>query len=372
MALTGSVATFAAPEETTDEVPETGSAGAELVTPEETGVTLAYKWQPGQMLRYRVIGDGVLNMNVQGPPPPGMPPGAASGGTIPMQFEILMDLLQRVKKVHPDGSATLVQRVRAMMMTTRVMGMELRVKLDKGKFGALVNGRPMPAMEQKFGKRGVDLTKAVELRVSPRGKILDLGGAAKAAFERMLQGTNLGGVFGNGTIGAGMLTMPKGPVLMGQSWGERQSVRIPIQGNSGNLAAAGPPQLLQVNYAVKHTCTEINEDGRRVMIESAAEAILPGPKTIVQPDPRRPGKTQSVRIRSFKSEIGGLVNFDPTAGIVRDGDYAIDMGMTMEVPLPAARGASGGRKGQVAMDATFNMKVLLVPDHPTRRASSSP
>jgi hypothetical protein len=369
LVLVGSAA--AAPTGETDAGSEMGATGEETLAREETGVTLAYKWQPGQMLRYRVIGDGVMHMTMPGPTLPGMPASAGSIGAIPMEFEILMDLLQRVKKVHPDGSATLVQRVRAMMMTTRALGMEIRVKLDQGKVGALLNGQPAPMIEQRFGARGADLSKAVEVRLSPRGKILDVGGAAKAALERMFQSTNLGGLFGNGTIGAGLLTMPKGAVLMGQSWAERQSVRIPIEANRGSLSSVGRPQLLPIEYAVKHTCSEIAEDGRRVIIESVAEATLPRPKTIQQPDPRQPGQTRSIRIHSFRQQIGGRVHFDPTAGIVRNSDYTVDMGMTMEVPTPATQ-ASGGPKAQVAVDATFKLKVLLMPEYPARRASSKP
>jgi hypothetical protein len=338
--------------------------------PAEKGVTLKYKWVPGQMLRYRVIGDGVMNMRMQGAPMmPGAPP---NGAAIPMQFEILMDMLQRVKKIHPDGSATLVQRVRAMMVTTRVMGMEMRVKLDQGKFAALLNGKPMPLLQEQMGGRAQALTKSVEVRMTRRGQILSLGGAAQAALQRMFQGTNLGGVLGNGTIGAGMLTMPAGPVLPGRSWSSRQSVKIPIDSNGGGLSSAGPPQLLQVNYAVKNTCAEIEEGGGRVMIESEAEATLPRPKTILRPAPRGMGKPIPVRIRSFKQQIGGLVQFDSTAGVVRDGEYDIDMGMLMEMPTPVAAKAAGAGTAQIAMDASFRMKVLLVPERTVRQGRMTP
>jgi hypothetical protein len=341
-------------------------AGAGIVRAQENGsVKLAYKWKPGQLFKYRLTGGGTFTMNLGGLPVPAGAPGAPPAGGIPMDMKMTMEAWQRVKEVAPDGSATVTQQLQAMNMTNTVMGMNVVLKLEDGKMSMTMNGQPFPLQP---GGQGADMaalmSKGVDIRLTPRGQMIELTGAAREAVARMFQGSNISAMFGGGTLGAGMLIMPESPVKPGESWTDKQLLRVPVQGGLGGPGGA-QAQLMQVDYSVENTCSRIEGDGdkRTAVIATKAKATIPETKLEFQADPKNAGAAGlPVTIRSFTQNINGTVNFDLAAGYIRSGDYTVDMGMKMDLPFAPPGGAADGAKPQVAMDGKMTMKVALLPE----------
>jgi hypothetical protein len=337
------------------------AAGTSLVrAQEDAGVKLEYKWKPGQVFRYRLTAGGTINTKMEGLPAP--PGGGVPPGGFPMELQMTMDLVQRVKEVAPDGSATLTQQLETMNMTNKVMGQQMLSKFENGKFTMMMNGQPM---QMPPGARGDSMNmagKPVDLKITRRGQVLAVEGAGREALARMFQGTNLGQVFGAGTPGAGMTILPEAPVKVGQSWDDKQLVNLPVP-LPGPPGAA--PTMLQINYAVQNTLARLEGEGadRVAVISTKADVTMPETKLSVPADPQKPeAPALALAFRDFNQKVDATIRFDPEAGLVRSGDYNVNLGMKMDLPFAPPGGAAGGAKPQMAMDGKVTMKVALLPE----------
>jgi hypothetical protein len=343
------------------------AAGTSLVrAQEDAGVKLEYKFKPGQVFRYRVTAGGTINTKMEGLPAPAGAP--ASPGSIPMELQMTIELSQRVKDVAPDGSATLTQQLETMNMTNKVMGQQMLSKFDNGKFIITMNGQPMQLPPGAGGDAMNLAGKPVEIKLTRRGQVLAVAGAGREALARMFQGTNLGQVFGAGTPGAGMMILPEAPVKVGESWNDKQLVTLPIP-ISGPPGAA--PTSLQINYAVQNTLTGLEGAGaeRVAVIATKADITMPETKLNVPADAQKPGAaTLPMGFRDFSQKVEATVRFDPEAGLVRSGDYNVNLGMKMDLPFAPPGGAAGGPKPQMAMDGKVTMKVAFLPEGKTASA----
>lgn len=337
------------------------AAGTSLVrAQEDAGVKLEYKWKPGRVFRYRLTAGGTITTKMEGLPTPAGAPAPPAGG-FPMELQMTMEISQRIKEVAPDGSATITQQLETMSMTNNVMGQQMLSKFENGKFTMSMNGQPM---QMPPGGRSDAMTmagKPVDLKITRRGQVLAVEGAGREAIARMFQGTNLGQVFGGGTPGAGMTILPETPVKVGQSWNDKQLVNlpIPIPGPPG-----APPTSLQINYAVQNTLTGLEGQGanRVAVITTKADVTMPETKINVPADPQKPGaQALPMSFRDFNQKVDGTVRFDPEAGVVRSGDYNVNLGMKMQLPF-APPGGAAGAKPQMAMDGKMTMKVALLPE----------
>ena len=89
------------------------------------GVQLVYKFRPGAVYRYRCTTTGTMTMDLS---KMGLPAGAGQPpATMPMDMAMQFDLVQRVKGVDADGSATVAQKIEAVAefeLNVRKLGVE--------------------------------------------------------------------------------------------------------------------------------------------------------------------------------------------------------------------------------------------------------
>jgi hypothetical protein len=333
---------------------------------EDGGVRLEYKWKPGEVLRYRMTTAGTMITKMEGLPGGAGSPLAAGG--FPMEMDLTLEMHQRIKEVAADGTASVAQQVKSMAMNNKVMGQQMSSKFEGGKFTMLMNGQPMNLPPGQAGNPGEALNRTVEMKISRRGQVHGLEGAAREALSRVFQGAYVGHAFGTGTMGAGMVVLPDAPVKMGQSWEDKQIVRLPAPGMPGGGGGGAP---VEVNYRVQNTLTKVEPAaggaGRLAVIATRAESTMPAMKVTPPNAANPPEGALSMTMRDFKQTVNGTVRFDPDLGIVRDGDYKVGLAVKMEMPFPAAPGAGGAAgaaaaKPMMAMTGDLTMKVALLGD----------
>lgn len=346
------------------------AAGTGLVrAQEDAGVKLQYRWKPGQEFRYRMTADGTITTKIEG-----LPEGAAgapiAAGGFPMELQMAMEMTQRINSVAPDGTATVSQQLQTMNMTNKVMGQQMVAKFEGGKFRMLMNGQPMQVPPGQGAGAPEQMGKPIEMKLSPRGQVLGLEGAGHEALRRMLQGSQLGQVFGAGTMGLGMLVLPEGPVKAGESWEDRQLLRLPVPAMPG-----GPPNGVELNYRVKNTLTRIEPAaggaGRVAVITTDAEATMPETKIQAPAKANPPEAGLAMTMKEFKQTVNGAVRFDPDAGVLRDGDYKVNLSMKMEMPFPGAPGDEAAARPHMAMSGAVTLKVALLPEGKAKAAPAA-
>jgi hypothetical protein len=344
---------------------------------DETGVRLEYKWKPGQALRYQMNTNGTITTKMEGLPGGGA--GAAVGGAgFPMEMEMTMEMHQQVKEIAADGTATVAQQLKSMTMNNKVMGQQMTAKFDGGKFTMLMNGQPMAMPPgQAAANPGEAMGRTAEMKINRRGQVSGLDGAAREALSRVLQGAQITHVFGPGTLGAGMIVLPEAPTRVGQNWEETQLLRLPAPGMPARAEKAGTP--INVNYRVKNTLSKIEPaaggSGRVAVIATSAETVMPENKVAPPPaDAKGAPGGFAMTMRDFKQNVDGTVRFDPDAGLVRGGDYKVNLNMKMEMPFPGAPGGEGGApaaKPMMGMSGILTLKVALLPES-GGRATAAP
>src|ERR1051326_6710488 len=116
-------------------------AVATAAAAEDEAITLRYRFQPGQELRFRLTLNADMGMTMAGGP---IPAGAGVPNKIPMTMSGVYQWVQKVKSVNPDGSAVVSLGCEKMDLTTGVMGMNVQMRLSpEGKLETLMAGQPM-------------------------------------------------------------------------------------------------------------------------------------------------------------------------------------------------------------------------------------
>lgn len=336
--------------------PPTGLAPAQ----DDAGVRLEYKWKLGQVLRYRMTTSGTITTKMEGFPGGGAPIGA---GGFPMEMEMTMEMHQRIKEVGADGTATVAQQLKSMNMTNKVMGQQMAMKFEGGKFSMLMNGQPMALPPGQAANPGEAMGQTFDMKISRRGQVIGLEGAAREALAKMFQGAQVSQVFGAGTLGAGMLMLPETPIKVGGNWEDKQLVRMPAPGPPGG--AGGAP--IEANFQVRNTLSKIEPGtggaGRLAVIATRAQTTLPEMK-VAAPEKAAPEGGFAMTMRDFKQTVDGTVRFDPDAGVVRGGDYKVGLAMKMDMPFGAPPGAGGGgaAKPGMSISGDLKMKVALLEE----------
>lgn len=341
---------------------------------DDAGVRLEYKWKPGQVLRYRMTTAGTITTKMEG-----LPGGAGlAAGGFPMEMDMVMEMHQRIKEVAADGTATVAQQLQSMTMNNKIMGMLMVAKFEGGKFSMLMNGQPMQMPQGQGVNPAEAMKRAIDMKISRRGQVIGMEGAAREALQKLFQGAQVSHAFGSGTMGAGMLVLPEAPLKVGQSWEEKSLMRLPAPALPGAGAAAAPPT--EVNYVVQNTLSKwepgAGGTGRFAVITTRSEATMPemtitAPKGAQKANANAPGGF-AMTMRDFKQTINGTVRFDPEAGVVRDGDYKMNLGMKMEMPFGAPPGAdapAAGAKPMMAMSGDLTIKVALLSEKGTSAGS---
>jgi len=281
-----------------------------------------------------------------------------------------MEMSQRIKDVAADGTASITQQLQTMNMTNKVMGQQMVAKFEGGKFSMLMNGQPMQLPPGQGMNPGEQMGRAIDMKISRRGQVLGLEGAAREALQKVFQGAQVSHAFGSGTLGAGMLVLPEAPIRVGQNWEDKQLLRVPVPAGPGG--PGGTP--IEVSYRVQNTLSKLEPGaggaGRLAVIATRAEATMPETKLSAPGEANKAGAGGGAQpgfamtIRDFKQTVDGTVRFDSDAGVVQGGDYKVGLAMKMEMPFGAPGAAAGAAAAtpMMSMSGDLTMKVALVSE----------
>jgi hypothetical protein len=331
--------------------------------PAGAGVKLAYKYRPGLVTRYRCATTGTMTIDLS---KMGLPTGAGQApAAMPMDLSMQFDLVQKVKSVDADGTATVAQTLDAMQMNYKMMGQNVVMKTQNGKLVFTMNGQPMPAPPNAQGGAQV-IGQTFEAKLAPTGKVTELKGELNQQLKGLFGGQDISELFGAGLPGLGMLVLPVEPLQIGQQWTNETSVTMPLPLPGAAGAGAVAPKI---DYKIQYTLKEIQQKGARqvALIESRMEITMPHTDVPLPQGGNAPGGG-TMSMDNYSQTVTGTHYFDVTDGAFRMADHNAKLGMQMKMNMPGAPG--GGPTGAMGIDGSFNMKVSVIPNTPAKVASA--
>jgi hypothetical protein len=180
--------------------------------PAGAAVMLAYKYRPGTVIRYRCSTAGTMTIDMS---KMGLPVGAGQApAAMPMNLSMQFDLVQKVKSVDAEGTATVAQTLDGMGMTMKLMGQNLVAKTQNGKLVWTMNGQPYAAPPNAQAGPQV-LGQTFEAKLASTGKVVELNGEINQQLKGLFGGQDISELFGAGLPGLGMLVLPAEPLQIG-------------------------------------------------------------------------------------------------------------------------------------------------------------
>jgi hypothetical protein len=282
-------------------------------------VTLAYKYQTGNLQKFRLDSKSDLTIS---------PEGAAGLGPIPVTAKLQAVYTEKVAGTN-QGTGTLLVTLGSMLVDTNALGMSNIVKVQNGKVTTTVNGQPAPAGSGGDMIKGLASNKPITLKRDARGGVTDANGSAAMV---------------TGGIGMTIAQMPDHPVKVGDSWDVAQKIRASVPGTPGGQAA---PEI-EVHFT--HTLKDLVTKGGKqfAIIESTGSGSTPA-------DAPGPAVNQNVT---------GTTRFDVARGAVASGQYNMDLSMKLATPGLPAGAPSQGAPSSIKVDGMIVMTLAEVPAAP--------
>ena len=302
----------------------TAARAQDPATPPPTEFTLAYKYQTGNIQKFRLETKSDLTLT-----PEGGGGIAASLGPLPIASKMTTAYTEKVAGTR-QGTGTLTIKVDSLLIDTNVMGRASVIKVQNGKTTATVDGQPAP--EGALGGAANSLsTKPVTVKRDPRGLVTSESGGMPA-----------------GGAGASIAQLPDHPVKVGDSWEVVQQVAANLPGPGGGIA---PPLDVRFTHTLKEVVTK---NGKQfALIESMGSGSTPA-------DAAGPSLNQS---------ITGTTRFDIARGAVASGQYNMDISMKLgTAALPGGGAAGAGGPSSVKIDGLIAMTLIETPATPAAPA----
>lgn len=279
-------------------------------------VTLTYKYQTGNVQKFRLDSKSDLTIS---------PEGAAGLGPIPVTAKLQAVYTEKVAGTS-QGTGTLLVTLSSMLMDTNALGMSNVVKVQNGKVTTTVNGQPAPAGAAGDMSKSLGGNKPITLKRDARGSVTDANGAAAMV---------------SGGIGMTIAQMPDHPVKVGDSWDVNQKIRASVPGTPGGQAAP------EIEVRFTHSLKELVTKGGKqfAIIESLGSGSTPA-------DAPGPAVNQNVT---------GTTRFDIERGTVASGQYNVDLSMKIATPGLPAGAAAQGAPANLKVDGIIAMTLAEVP-----------
>jgi hypothetical protein len=292
-------------------------------TPPEAlaGLSLTYKFKPGQVQRFRANATMDFTVTPEG--------GGAGLGPMPITAKMQMLYAEKVAGER-DGTGTLAWTLANMTQSYNVLGNTMVMKFANGKLANTMNGQPAPAMGVDTAQMQAQLAKPVMFRRTPRGEMTAVDGGTAPVGAGGLGGPSLSIAF-----------LPDRPVQVGDTWETVQKVQASVPNPSAQV------QIPEIEARFTHTLQRLeSKDGKAfAIIESSGSGAAPE------------GVAGAV---SGTQNVSGTTRFDVTRGAVVSGQYTIDLGMSIPIGAGAAGAAqppSGGVPQGMRIDGTIQMVV---------------
>lgn len=282
-------------------------------------VSLAYKYQTGNLQKFRLDSKSDLTIS---------PEGGAGLGPIPVAAKLQAVYTEKVAGTN-QGTGTILVTLGSMLVDTNALGMSNVIKVQNGKVTTTVNGQPAPAGASGGLAQGLAGSKPITLKRDPRGNVTDANGAAAMV---------------SGGIGMTIAQLPDHPVKVGDSWDVDQKIRASVPGTPGGQAA---PEI-EVHFT--HTLKELVSKGGKqfAIIESTGSGSTPA-------DAPGPAVNQNVT---------GTTRFDIDRGAVASGQYNMDLTMKLAAPALPGGAAAQGAPSSIKVDGIITMTLSELPIAP--------
>lgn len=286
-------------------------------------VTLTYKYQTGNMQKFRLSSKSDLTLS---------PEGAAGLGPIPVTAKMQAVYTEKVAGTN-QGTGTILVSLGSMLVDTNALGMSNIVKVQNGKVTTTVNGQPAPAGASGDLAKGLAGNKPITLRRDPHGSVTDANGATAMV---------------TGGIGMTIAQLPDHPVKVGDSWDITQKIRASVPGTPGGQAAP------EIEVRFTHTLKDLQTQGGKQF--ALIESIGSGSTAADAPGP------------AVSQNVTGTTRFDVARGAVASGQYNMDLSMKIATPGLPAGAAPQGAPASIKVDGMIAMTLTEVPLTPASTA----
>lgn len=281
----------------------------QTVAAADDAVPLAFKFAPGDVLRYDVTLSGSGGFN--GP----------DGAVSPIGLRGTLSILQTVTEVLPDGSGRIETRVPSGEVTINLADEQVRFSYANGTVRWFANGKESSPPQGDLSKIPLIGTPVV-YTMAPNGRVSDVSVADPELLGQMAQ--SFPGLNFAPTQSISGTVFPADPVRVGETW--RDAVY---------LSPLGPQ--LPITVTVSRTLQSFDEAGGigLARIVGFAEASYRGGAA-----PLAPTQDVSISIPTIRQTVTSTEFFNTTSGRLVRGDY--DLAFSVAVSAKVGAEEKGG------------------------------
>lgn len=282
---------------------------------QDESVLLRFKFQPGDVMRYRLFADatGLVRMDLPMPPEAGAMP-----GQIPVQMKLQGEAVAKVLRVDDAGAARLRVTADSLSMDMDLMGQQFAIGIKDGKYTVTQNGEPVEwgKIPMVPGEMKIPLLQEpIEIKIGPRGEVLDLVIPGLTEMMAMMPGLSLEDMMKE------QLLLPEEPLAVGQIWSDTKTENI-------------PGMNVPVSYTVKMALNGVETwSGDRRIANIRVESVT-GLQNLdlsqAMPESGMQGMPDMAGTMSMDQQLAGNMQFDATRGYMIRFDFQLNQQMSMQ------------------------------------------
>jgi len=309
----------------------------------EQSALLRLKFAPNETMRYRIHADmnGQMRMNMPMPSQGGQ--GSMMPGELPIRVVLQGEGVAKVLRVDASGAARLRVSADNLTMNVGIMGQNLVFSIEGGKYSVTQNGKRVEGGKMPMipgGGKIPGLQEPIEVKIGPRGEVLDLAIPGFTEMMKMMPGMSFKDMM------KGQILLPEQPLIVGQPWGQTQTETLP--GTS-----------TPISYEMKMALNGIETwAGGRKIANIRVEAVVAG-HNVDMGQAMKQGMPQGAPpmsgTMSIDEQLGGAMLFDTTRGVLIRFDFQLNVQMSMNGAVSAPQ--QGNQN--MDMDMQFTIKGAL-------------
>ena len=310
----------------------------------EQSALLRLKFAPNETMRYRIHADmnGQMRMNMPMPSQGGQ--GSMMPGELPIRVVLQGEGVAKVLRVDASGAARLRVSADNLTMNVGIMGQNLVFSIKGGKYSVTQNGKRVEGGKIPMvpgGGKIPGLQEPIEVKIGPRGELLDLAIPGFTDMMKMMPGMSF-----NDMMKQGQILLPEQPLVMGQPWSQSQTQTLP---------GTNTP----ISYEMKMALNGIETwAGGRKIANIRVESVTAG-HNLDMGQAMKQGMPQGAPpmsgTMSIDEQLGGAMLFDTTRGVLIRFDFQLNVQMSMNGAVSAPQ--QGNQN--MDMDMQFTIKGAL-------------
>jgi len=310
--------------------------------PEES-VLLRLKFKPGEVMKYRIFADvqGMGRMNMPVPQAQG-----SMSGEMPVRVVMQGEGVAKVVRVDPQGAARLRVSGDNVSMNIDAFGQKIQMVIKNGKYsvtkdGKRVEGGRVPMLPQ--GQKIPFLQEPIEVKVGPRGQVMDIVIPGFKEIAQMMRGVSLKDMMKS------QILLPDQPLTAGQTWSDSRSETLP--------GTKSP-----ITYEMKMALNGIeNWAGNRKIANIRVESVMSGRDIDLSQAAAAAGGNAPQGMPpmsgtvSTEQQLGGTMLFDATRGMILRFDFQVNQQISTQTTVTTP---DAGQQS-VGMDMQFTVKGAM-------------